>query len=35
MGVEVIDNTPQQFSEQIKAEALKWAEIVKEGKITK
>ena len=35
MGVEVIDNTPQQFSEQIKAEALKWGEIVKEGKITK
>ena len=35
MGVEVIDNTPQQFSEQIRAEALKWAEIVKEGKITK
>jgi tripartite-type tricarboxylate transporter receptor subunit TctC len=32
-GVEIIDNTPEQFATIIKAEIAKWNKVIKEGKI--
>ncbi len=33
MGADVVSNTPEQFAEQIKADSLKWAKIIKEAHI--
>jgi hypothetical protein len=35
MGVEVINNTPAQFAQQLKDESTKWGKIITDSNITK